>query len=168
VSDERTLLRRVGLKICRSRFGGFIVHRPVAVGFTLAAILFGGLLGVVLQQQSEIRTLGEDTSDLLKQFRKQTLIRRDQSCREFEQDHLDEVEELRERYAYLRRVEEDERENTVTRIVLRGLPVIEARARRDTAPAYCDGPNIGLPEPDPRIPCRPPGLQLPPPDCPPP
>lgn len=99
---------------------------------------------------------------LLEQTRTES---RDQLCMWFEPDHLEDVQELRRTYKrvpealefYIAAAPEKLRpflENAVATDVAR----LEAEARVDSAPAFCDEPGVGLPEPDPVVPKRPKGL----------
>lgn len=87
--------------------------------------------------------------------------RRDQTCRLFEGDHLQDVKQLRDTYRYLGALRPSERAQTINVFVLRNLPQLERAARIDSAPAYCDEPGVGLPEPDPVVPKRPRSIVLP-------
>jgi hypothetical protein len=102
----------------------------------------------------------------------ETLERRDQTCHIFESQHLTNVRRLEGTYEFLDNLPRSEWGSPLTRAVLRGLPALEAEARVDQAPPYCDEPGeaqeflyqksngkrglppIGLPEPDPELPVR--------------
>jgi hypothetical protein len=81
--------------------------------------------------------------------------RRDQMCRLFETDHAQDVERLRRTYAYLVRLTPEQRAGNLNQEVFRGLSQLEEEARLDSAPEFCDEPDVGLAEPDPVIPQRP-------------
>ena len=83
------------------------------------------------------------------------LERRDQICLSAEREHLNDVIGLQRTYSYLKALTDEERQATLNRFIIRGLAETEDRVRVDPAPAFCDEPNVGLPEPDPPIPVRP-------------
>ncbi len=85
--------------------------------------------------------------------------RRSQSCELFEAGHLADVKGLRRTYGYLAGLSTEQRAEPLNRLLLRVLPETEREARIDRAPAYCDEPRIGLPEPDPVLPERPAALR---------
>lgn len=114
----------------------------------LYVALFGGLLfGLARQQQS------------VNDIERESVERRDQNCKIFETEHRREIKRLTDTYRYLVALPDAERGATINRFVLANLPNLEADARLDNAPAYCDKPDVGLPEPDPRIPPRPKSLK---------
>lgn len=80
--------------------------------------------------------------------------RRDQTCRIDERDHLDSVKRLRRTYDYLEHLPRAEYGSNITVAIVRQLPDVERDARHDVAPPFCDAPNVGLPEPDPKLPRR--------------
>lgn len=80
--------------------------------------------------------------------------RRDQNCRVFEGQHLANVRRLTATYGYLETLPRSDYGNSLTLAVLRGLRSQEEEARLDTAPPYCDEPNVGLSEPDPKLPAK--------------
>jgi hypothetical protein len=89
--------------------------------------------------------------------------RRDQTCTILETKQRSDVEALRRTYAYLAGLRPRELADPLNRAVLANLPNVVREAQTDDAPPYCDekddqGRDIGLPEPDPVIPKRPPGL----------
>lgn len=92
-------------------------------------------------------------------------VREDGQCRIFEGAQREEREELADTYAYLygaqlRGVKPGE--DQLYDFALSRLPVTLDKAREDQAPGYCDQPDVGEPEPDPPMPERPRGLELPP------
>lgn len=85
---------------------------------------------------------------------------RSQNCKLFEADHLRDVVQLRQTYAYLEQLHKDEFDDPINRFVVARLSETEATAHHDSAPDYCDnqqpnGKPYGLPEPDPVVPDRP-------------
>lgn len=99
-------------------------------------------------------------------FNVESLRARSANCLQFERDHLRDVKQLRDTYAYIRQLEPSELGDPINRFVIGRLPETEAKARTDTAPGYCDNPGLGLPEPDPVVPCRPRVILAPGPRCP--
>jgi hypothetical protein len=91
--------------------------------------------------------------------------RRNQTCTLFETDHLQDVQSLKRTYERLPEALDfymeaaPERLQPFLRATIAGdLERLEREAKADSAPPYCDEPGFGLPEPDPVIPKRPPGL----------
>lgn len=90
--------------------------------------------------------------------------RRDQSCEQFEGDHLADVKRLKRTYAYLDKLPREEWGKPITVAIVQQLPELEEQARKDSAPEFCDEPGakaeargedpVGLPEPDPDVPDR--------------
>lgn len=78
--------------------------------------------------------------------------RRDETCRIDEKAHLADVKRLERTYAYLGRLPRSEWGSNFTREIVLGMPALEEEARLDRAPAFCDEPGVGLPEPDPKLP----------------
>jgi hypothetical protein len=95
----------------------------------------------------------------------ETTERRSQTCLWFEGDHLDDVNQLRRNYKRLPGALEFYLEAAPKRLhpflvgaITSDLERLEAEARVDAAPAFCDEPDVGLGEPDPVIPERPKNL----------
>jgi hypothetical protein len=88
--------------------------------------------------------------------------RRDQACVLFERQHAKDVRQLVQTYDYLVGLTPKQRARGINPAVIATLPQTEDSARTSTPPRYCFSPGVGLAEPKPRIPSRPPGL-LPPP-----
>jgi GAF domain-containing protein len=87
--------------------------------------------------------------------------RRHQICLADEREHLQQVDQLRVTYDYLSGLTDRQRRTALNRALLQQLPMVEKQANTDVAPEFCDEPNVGLPEPDPLVPERPPGLVVP-------
>lgn len=87
--------------------------------------------------------------------------RRDQTCTIDERTQAEDVYELRQTYDFL--ADPPPGQEGLAALILPNLPKSEADARLDDAPPFCDERGVGLPEPDPVLPCRPPVLveQLP-------
>lgn len=90
-------------------------------------------------------------------------VRRDQNCIITERQQAREVRQLEGTYEYL--LKQPRREllhpGSLPREVFIRLPLTEEVAHEDDAPPYCDEPNIGLPEPDLKVPERPRALRRP-------
>lgn len=112
------------------------------------------LLAFVLVAATSIYAVNRVDSNQ-KNTEKEALARTDQVCRLFEQSHLDDVIQLRQTYKYIVALSPEERKSTINQFIIRQLPTTEKTARTDRAPAFCDEPNVGLPEPDPVVPKRP-------------
>lgn len=85
--------------------------------------------------------------------------RTDQTCLLFERQHLREVRRLTGTYDYLVALTPEQRTDPLNRAILATLAEVEGDATSSVAPTYCDMPNVGLPEPNPRLPDRPPALR---------
>lgn len=125
--------------------------RFMVLGFLLLAIAFGVLW-------HDARGIAESNRQTAANAEREARIRVNQTCALFEADHLRDVDQLGETYRYLLALRAGERKTTFNRFIIAGLPDLEAEARVDKAPDYCDEPKVGLPEPDPVIPRRPEGL----------
>lgn len=93
--------------------------------------------------------------------------RRNDTCLTFEGAYLQEVTQLQRTYDFLAPMSRHEQLSTpLNRAILKGLAKQELDVRSDLdyngarVPRYCDAPNVGLPEPDPKPPKRPRGLAL--------
>lgn len=111
----------------------------------------------------QVQTLSVSNRALLNQLAQERTIRSDQACELFETDHLQDVQQLGQTYKYLVSLTPQERDQPLNRFIIINLPQTEQEALIDRAPEYCDGmaPNgddIGLPEPDPKVPDRPAAL----------
>lgn len=84
----------------------------------------------------------------LRASEKQRVEARDQICEGDEREHLNAVQRVDRTYDYLKRLPVADRDDSITRAILRQLPDLEREASQDTAPKFCDEPNVGLPEPD--------------------
>lgn len=91
-------------------------------------------------------------------FQAESTDRRDQTCTLFEKAQRDAVSQLRQTYDYLVSLTPKERHEGFNPAILANLPNVERIARTTGAPEYCNEPGVGLPEPDPVVPVRPPGL----------
>jgi hypothetical protein len=96
---------------------------------------------------------------------RETSERRSQTCTWFEGDHLDDVQQLRRAYKRIPEALEFYLEAAPKRLhpflvgaVTSDVERLEAEARVDAAPEFCDEESVGLPEPDPVIPKRPKNL----------
>lgn len=96
------------------------------------------------------------TEATVKDLRREGEERRDQSCRIQERKQEADVQQLRRTYTFLLGLKPAA---PLRRAVITLLPQIEDDARQDDAPPYCNAPGVGLPEPDPVVPKRPPSLR---------
>lgn len=87
--------------------------------------------------------------------------RRTQTCTIQESKQAKDVRQLKATYRYLLDLKPEERDDTINVAVLHALTETERDAHLDDAPKFCDEPNIGLPEPDTKIPQRPEALRPP-------
>lgn len=94
------------------------------------------------------------------QIDKESDARADQACQLFEQSHYNDVQQLKQTYAYLKQLSPEERKQPLNRFIIVRLPITEKQASKDTAPEFCDQPGLGRPEPDPVVPKRPANLGL--------
>lgn len=109
---------------------------------------------------NQVRQLALSNAKIIHDLTQERNVRADQTCELFETDHLQKVQSLRQRYQYLTQLTPEELTQPLNRFIIIALPQVEQEAVIDRAPEYCDGtkPNgddIGLPEPDPKIPDRP-------------
>jgi hypothetical protein len=88
-------------------------------------------------------------------LKKETTERLDQSCTIFEQQHLEDVIQLAKTYQYLDNLSVQQRTEGLNVFIIKDLPETEKKAKTDSAPDFCDEPNLGLPEPDPTLPTKP-------------
>lgn len=79
---------------------------------------------------------------------RETSERRDQICQVDERGQAQDVERLDNTYRYLTELPAAERNTTLTKAAVRGLPDAERDAREDDAPKFCDEPGVGRKEPD--------------------
>jgi len=108
----------------------------------------------------QVEKVADQNRKIIAAQTQERVARSNQSCELFETDHLQDVQQLRQTYRYLISLTPEERQEPLNRFVLINLPDAEQQALVDRAPEYCDGeqPNgddIGLPEPDPKVPDRP-------------
>lgn len=78
-----------------------------------------------------------------------------ESCIQSEGRYENAVQQLSSTYKYLSQLTPSELNNTLNKFVIRQLPQTEQNARDSQAPAFCDKPNVGAPEPNPIFPERP-------------
>src|SRR3954447_1550669 len=87
-----------------------------------------------------------------------TKARVDESCRLAEGKQRDSVLLLRQTYTFL--VHPPKALEGLVPYAKANLPKVEADARTNDAPDYCNAPGVGLPEPDPEVPVRPLALRV--------
>jgi len=117
----------------------------------------------IAAQAEDAEELAKQNARILTEFEQERNIRADQACNLFETDHLKDVQELKQTYKFLLDPDAVTENKALVKFIVLNLPRTEEEARLDSAPPYCDGtfPNgddIGLPEPDPKIPERPKAL----------
>lgn len=97
----------------------------------------------------------------IEQIAREGAVREDQFCLLTERDHRQDVRTLRETYEYFLKLTPAELKQTINQVILSNVPKTETEAKTDSAPEVCDEPgkygdkNVGLPEPDPKVPKRP-------------
>jgi hypothetical protein len=145
----------------------------IVVLMTLAFIIGVGVTVYALTSTMEDVTSNTEAVDQAKRaadnaqvaidkIERESAERRNQTCALFERQHLDEVDDLKRRYRFLSGVSRSEYGTTLIVAAVQQLPILEQKARVDSAPGYCDEPGeaaekrgeppIGLPEPDPELP----------------
>ncbi len=120
------------------------IKRLFAYGVVIAAFC-----GILYRQEQQDETAAMESAERIHQI-----------CLVFERQHFDDVESLKNLYAYLAALPEDEKKLTLNKFILAALPEREKTANTDNAPPFCDRPNRGLPEPDPVVPKRPAELKV--------
>jgi hypothetical protein len=113
-------------------------------------------LGLILISQQASRIQDAQVS-----FKAETRERVNQTCRILEGKQRDTVDQLKQTYTYLLGLSPAEKRSPLNRAVLANVPKLERDARVNDAPAYCNDPGVGLPEPDPEPPARPAQLRAP-------
>jgi hypothetical protein len=158
------------------RFEGFR-HFTLSdlVTFAAALLIIAGIIYVAAndaraRHSVESRAVSRNTvliienRRLIRRIEAEGIERRDQTCTLFEGQHLADVKQLRGTYRFLARLPRSEWDEALPKAIVGNLPQLEAKARRDSAPPYCDEPGaaaeakgakpVGLPEPDPKLPKR--------------
>lgn len=82
----------------------------------------------------------------------ETKERVDESCTISETKQKADVDALIATYRYLGELSGKELAQPLNKAVLAGLPTTVRNAQTDDAPSYCDEPDVGLPEPDDKVP----------------
>ena len=151
------------------------------LGAVLAIALTAAAVGAFVTIRATVRA--EDAADIareaaqraatnrvsLDRFLRESRERRNEACRISEYEQAREVRQLRRTYEFLPRLLREDPDGILAAASRGSLAALESDARTDNAPAYCDEPGVaaeargeppvGLPEPDPKIPPRPPGLR---------
>jgi hypothetical protein len=119
------------------------------------------------QRLDEVERVADIALELQITTDRESAERRDQMCRLFEGDHLQDITELRRTYERMPRALEFYKRITPPRLqpfvigtVMADLRRLEQEAHVDSAPDFCDEHDVGLAEPDPVVPERPPRLEL--------
>lgn len=132
-------------------------YAKVARRVTIALVVVGASLGLAAYGLQQGRAHDSKT---LARVAREGDERRDQTCRLFEKQADESVRQLVQTYRFLLALTPAQRMEPLARFVLANLSKAEAQAHVP-APVYCDAPGVGLPEPNPRIPVRPPSLAVP-------
>ena len=139
----------------------------VAAGLAVGALL-GVLASAIITNRDIADTANSaamQSQQAVRQIKQESRGRRDQSCSLSEREHLEDIRTLRRAYRrtpkalefYLQVAPRGFRP-FLRNAVYADLARLEKEARVDRAPEFCDAPGIGLPEPDPVVPKRPPNL----------
>jgi hypothetical protein len=120
------------------------------VNLLCVGLLTVGSVGIISNKQAL-----ERAEEALERIDTEAVERKDADCVKDERDYFAKVNQLTQTYAFLKTADP---ESDLYKAVVTNLPQVEAEAKRDLAPEYCDEPNVGLPEPDPVVPKRPAGL----------
>jgi hypothetical protein len=91
----------------------------------------------------------------VRQSNRETAARVDQTCAISEAKQRSDSDALIRTYRYLSSLSGRQLAQPINRAILANLPVTIRAAQIDDAPAFCDKPGVGLPEPDPPLPCAP-------------
>jgi hypothetical protein len=100
-------------------------------------------------------SVAERADEAVAQIDREGVERRHQICLTDEKVQGDIVVRLNRTYGYVKELQPAEYTDTLNRFIILSLPDLEDDAETDAAPAFCDEPGVGLPEPDPEIPPRP-------------
>jgi hypothetical protein len=125
----------------------------------LALALAAWAVSLSQQRLDEVERVATANRLLVQTIEREGVQRRDQLCQLFETDHLADVKRLKRTYQYLEAVSRRKRRGALNAEITRGLPDLEREAAADSAPDFCDAPDVGLPEPDPVVPERPQSLR---------
>ena len=118
--------------------------------------------GVVLVVTAVGTTVSVLTSASVADLDRESADRRDQACRGLELNHKQEISELKRTYGFYSDPPPAFKGLLANPLVRRAVLDAEKAARFDRdrygvfVPAYCDEKGFGLPEPDPKVPVRPP------------
>lgn len=137
-------------------------YRRLALGLivTVAALIVAVVLGL-LSLAGETSTADQAAGEakrLAVRLDREGVARRDQTCALQETKQKADVDALARTYDYLAGLSRAERRERLNVVILAQLPRTVREAQIDDAPPFCDQPGVGLPEPDPKLPRRPPGL----------
>jgi hypothetical protein len=114
----------------------------------LAAYAVFGARGAAIDAQDAVRGLSDETTQRI-----------DQTCAISETKQRADVDALIRTYRYLGGLSGRQLSEPLNKAVLANLPSTIREAQTDDAPPFCDKPGVGLPEPDPPLPCPPKGTQ---------
>jgi hypothetical protein len=125
-----------------------VVAAIVVVAFVL---LVGSLAYAVVSNRSAARQATAYT----RQIEHERARSMHQTCILFERYYNEAVTRVTNTYKYIGQLGPEERRTPLNRFVIANLSRTERDARLSVAPRYCNGPDVGLPEPPPKIPRRP-------------
>jgi hypothetical protein len=143
-----------------------------ALVYTCCFIAIGATTAGWIQRGDQIDANQRQIAESQRQLEREGRARRSATCRSFEGNHRQEVQELdraydslARTYGYIDGLSAAERKQGINAAIVAALPRQETETRRledvarndqyqlgEYVPAYCDEPNVGLPEPDPKLP----------------
>lgn len=134
-----------------------------------AFISYGSATDAALNAQGAAHTAqraAQHGARLARKIEREGAQRRDQACRGLELAHKQEVKDLNRSYRFWEDPPPSFRDLLANPLVLEKLSDDIRNARSDQdgygqfVPKYCDAPNVGLPEPDPKLPKPPRAIRL--------
>lgn len=130
------------------RLSGKAAYVIMGIGLIIALFL-------LVQNINRVGDLSNENRQLILDQNAQRRDSRNQICLGDEREHRRNVEGLRLTYRYVLELEPDQLNEPINRLIITQIPQAEQDAYIDQAPAFCDDPGIGEPEPDPTVPARP-------------
>lgn len=107
------------------------------------------------------RDAAATAKDTVTRLTSESTERRSQTCATFETQYVEEVRKVRDTYAYVAGLPQQDRTSFLNRTIVKAVPEIERNARSESdasgvkVPAFCNERGVGLPEPSPPPPSRP-------------
>lgn len=142
---------RTGLRAAWGRWGA-------SVTTFLALCVSGWAVHIATDVSKDSARTAQEAKHAVLEIRAESRQRIDDTCRINETRQKTEVDALKRTYEYLGGLTAQQLAEPLNKAVLAGLPATVRAALTDDAPAYCDKPGVGLPEPDPVVPRRPKSL----------